>query len=221
LGDIVKFSLGIKTADNEKFVSLSRKDSLSKKVLKGKYISRYYVDYHDEWLQYNPKEMMKKKGAGPRKAENFEVSEKIILQEISGDKIIAALDKEKYFCLDTCNILYEVELGYNMRFILGLLNSRLIGFWYGSQFKGLHVKLNELRILPIKKPDHKQEIKIVSLVDQMLELRKKLHAEKSNGSAKERLEQQIKNIDYEIDQEVYKLYGITKEEQKIIEESLK
>jgi predicted type IV restriction endonuclease len=31
----------------------------------------------------------------------------------------------------------------------------------------------------------------------------------------------IKNIDYEIDQEIYKLYGITKEDQKIIEESLK
>lgn len=33
-------------------------------------------------------------------------------------------------------------------------------------------------------------------------------------------EQQIKNLDYEIDQEIYKLYDITKEEQKIIEDSL-
>ncbi len=34
-------------------------------------------------------------------------------------------------------------------------------------------------------------------------------------------EEQIKNIDYEIDKEVYKLYGITEEEKKIIEESLR
>lgn len=34
-------------------------------------------------------------------------------------------------------------------------------------------------------------------------------------------EQQIKNVDYEIDEEVYKLYSITDEEKKIIEESLK
>jgi len=34
-------------------------------------------------------------------------------------------------------------------------------------------------------------------------------------------EQQIKNVDYEIDQEIYKLYGLTKEEIKIIEESLR
>jgi len=34
-------------------------------------------------------------------------------------------------------------------------------------------------------------------------------------------EQDIKNIDYEIDEEVYKLYGITDEEKKVIEGSLK
>jgi len=33
-------------------------------------------------------------------------------------------------------------------------------------------------------------------------------------------EQDIKNVDYEIDQEVYKLYGLTKEEIKIVEGSL-
>jgi len=30
------------------------------------------------------------------------------------------------------------------------------------------------------------------------------------------IKQQIKNVDYEIDEEVYKLYGITEEEKKII-----
>jgi len=55
----------------------------------------------------------------------------------------------------------------------------------------------------------------------MLSLQKKLHEGKPTGNEKEKLEQQIKNIDYEIDQEVYKLYGLTKEEIKIVEESLK
>jgi len=32
-------------------------------------------------------------------------------------------------------------------------------------------------------------------------------------------EQQIKNVDYEIDEEVYKLYGITDKEKEIIEKS--
>lgn len=55
----------------------------------------------------------------------------------------------------------------------------------------------------------------------MLELQKKYHNEKVSGGEKDRLKQQIDNIDYEINDEVYKLYEITPEEQKIIEESLK
>ncbi len=101
------------------------------------------------------------------------------------------------------------------------LNSKLINFWYGSQFKGINVKLNELRIIPIKIMPLKSQKIIVGLVDQMLSLQKKLHESKLAGNEKERLEQQINNTDYEIDQEVYKLYGLTKDEIKIVEESLK
>jgi hypothetical protein len=79
--------------------------------------------------------------------------------------------------------------------------------------------VTEKMIIP--EPDKKTEQTIISLVDKMLSLQKKLHSSKLAGNEKERLEQQIKDIDYEIDEEVYKLYGITKEEQKIIEESLK
>jgi len=38
---------------------------------------------------------------------------------------------------------------------------------------------------------------------------------------KAQLEKEIQKLDSEIDEEVYKLYGITEEEKKIIEESLK
>jgi len=49
---------------------------------------------------------------------------------------------------------------------------------------------------------------------------KELHGGNPTGREKERLERQIKDIDYQIDQEVYKLYRITKEEQKTVKESL-
>ena len=42
-------------------------------------------------------------------------------------------------------------------------------------------------------------------------------AEREERVLKGRAEQDIKNVDYEIDDEVYKLYGITDEEKKIIE----
>ncbi len=81
-------------------------------------------------------------------------------------------------------------------------------------------KVKELEIFPIAYPE-KDIFKIISLVDQILTARQRNNNSKMTGSEKERLEQQIKNLDYEIDQEVYRLYNITKEEQKIIEESSK
>lgn len=41
------------------------------------------------------------------------------------------------------------------------------------------------------------------------------------GKKKQKIEQEIKKTDNEIDELVYQLYGITEEEKKIIEESLK
>ena len=45
-------------------------------------------------------------------------------------------------------------------------------------------------------------------------------AEREERVLKGRAEQDIKNVDYEIDEEVYKLYGIIDEEKKIIWKSL-
>ena len=56
----------------------------------------------------------------------------------------------------------------------------------------------------------------------MLSLNKRLNEIKDKQTdEKARLEKEIQKIDNEIDQEAYKIYDITKEEQKIIEESLR
>ena len=87
--------------------------------------------------------------------------------------------------------------------------------------KGYRFKRQYVHELPIKSPTSPaQEKRIVSLVEQMLELQKKAHSDGVSGNEKEQLEQKIKNVDYEIDEEVYKLYGISEEEKKVIEGSL-
>ncbi|MFA6022865.1 MAG: N-6 DNA methylase [Candidatus Pacearchaeota archaeon] len=107
---------------------------------------------------------------------------------------------------------------FNIKYILGILNSSFIGYFLKSIMRGnIDIYPDDWKKIPIKLPEKKQETKIVLLVDQMLELQKKYHDEKIQGNEKEAIKQQIKNIDYEIDEEVYKLYGITEEEKKIIE----
>ena len=55
----------------------------------------------------------------------------------------------------------------------------------------------------------------------MLSLNKKLQEERLTEHEKEKIQQEIKKTDREIDELVYQLYSITEEEKKIIEESLK
>ncbi|MFH0711888.1 MAG: N-6 DNA methylase [archaeon] len=120
----------------------------------------------------------------------------------------------------------KVKNEYNKEILLGILNSKLSEFFIkktSTFLRGGYYSYENrfIKNLPIRLPPSAQEKKIISLVEQMLELQKKYHDEKIAGGEKERLKQQIDNIDYEINEEVYKLYGITDEEKGVIEESLR
>ena len=87
------------------------------------------------------------------------------------------------------------------------------------------LSLADARNLPIRTIDFsdtaekKLHDKIVALVDVMLDLNKKIQT--ARGNEKDQLQSQIDKTDREIDDLVYKLYGITGTEKKIIEEGLK
>ncbi len=202
--------------------STFKKDELYKKYLIGKDIDRYcikpaeerYIKY-GEWL------------AEPRYAAPFE-KDKIVLRQTS-DKIRAVIDKNGYYNL---NNIYNIELKndsiYNYNYILGILNSRLIVYIYQKTVpeKGklfAEIKKTNLIRLPICKIDFhdKQQVKIynsiIEAVDNMLSLHKQLQ---NSGlpQVKTALRRQIETTDRQIDQLVYKLYGLTDEEIKTVEE---
>ena len=113
----------------------------------------------------------------------------------------------------------------NLQFLLGLLNSKLITFYYKTVFSGLSLQGGFLRIgppqlkeLPIRIPDFESMIykKIVRLVGQMLIINGR---EMQTPQEKEALQREIEATDKQIDALVYELYGLTEEEIKIVEES--
>jgi hypothetical protein len=74
-----------------------------------------------------------------------------------------------------------------------------------------------IRTIDFSNPDEKaQHDKLVSLVDNMLELQKKYHEARMERD-KEIYERQIKIVDEQIDRLVYDLYGLTDEEIKVVE----
>jgi len=148
LGEFCHFTLGIKTSNDKRFISDSPFEKDSYKLLRGKDISRYKVDFKNKFILYRPDLMMEKKGAGPRDINNFLVSKKILIKDVA-TKIEATIDKHQYLNNDTINVIYKTEK-YSFEFLIGLLNSKLINYWYKSIYStGLHIKLNELREIPI------------------------------------------------------------------------
>jgi metal-sulfur cluster biosynthetic enzyme len=83
------------------------------------------------------------------------------------------------------------------------------------------LSLRDARNIPIRKIDfsiayEKQTYdKIIFLIEVMLNLKEKICI--SKGSEKDQIQRKIEKTDKEIDDLVYKLYGITAKEKKIIE----
>ena len=115
-------------------------------------------------------------------------------------------------------------------YILGLLNSTAL-FWYLRQisnvFRGGWITCTKQYVgqLPIHridfdKPSEKSaHDEIVKLVEKMLALQKERQAVRPEDDLDRArsLDKQIASVDEEIDQRVYKLYGLTEEEIKIVE----
>jgi hypothetical protein len=119
---------------------------------------------------------------------------------------------------------------YNRQYVLGLLNSRLLDWFHhqkATQMRGGWFSYESRFIvdLPIRtidlsdKQDKAQHDKMVSLVERMLELHKKLPD--ATGGDKAQIEQLIARTDREIDGLVYRLYDLTDDEIKIVEEAIK
>lgn len=110
---------------------------------------------------------------------------------------------------------------------LGVLNSKLATYFIKviafNLTKGSFTKVrtNQLAKLPIRTinfnntSEKKLHDNLVTLVDVMLNLNNTNLTAK--GNEKEQIQRQIEKTDREIDEIVYKLYGITEEERKIIE----
>ena len=209
LGEIAKFSLGIKTSNDKKFISSVPFQYDNYKLIRGRNIQRYGYPVSNEWIWYRPDLFMEKAGSGARKLEYFLTDTKIVLQDI-GTEICATIDKNKLLCNDTINLIYQVDKGYSFEYILGLLNSKAIRFWHKKVFpEGLHIKKYQLMAIPIADVtcDDVQD-SIVKIVNEIIALKK------SNPN------HDTSSLERQIDTIVYDIYELTDAEIKIIEQSI-
>lgn len=206
LGDIIKFSRGIKTSDDKRFISRVDTNSEQKKVYRGRNIRPYQIIWDGEYIWYRPDLMKEKVGCLPHSSSFFEVPEKLVMQRIGTQLSVAYDDKQNYF-LDTTNVSrYEsINKSYSVKFLCGLLNSKLVNFWYTRKYKLPTIGGYELDSIPIPEILPKQQLFVINLVSQIIETKR------NNPSA------DTSDLEHQIDKLVYDLYGLTEEEIAVIE----
>ncbi|MBU1694320.1 MAG: N-6 DNA methylase, partial [Verrucomicrobia bacterium] len=203
------------------FHATYKKNKTFKKELLGKDVSKYDVVWNGEsWVSYGP-------WLAHAVDERFFHGPRLVIQKIRNPSLKQRLvagyldDNETYSAGVLLNaILKRGE--WKLLFILGLLNSILLNYWYRKSILDVSIRVIDLEQLPVvhldfaSPSDRARHDKLVALVDKMLVLVPRLRAEKSESKRKT-LQNAVDATDRQIDRLVYDLYGLTDEEIALVE----
>jgi len=226
LGEISEIKDGIiqgKVAD--KLFLDKRLDNDSKPLLFGEDITRFSIKFDNKWVNYKPDEMMrievKRRGPGVRHGlwmripEIFERTK--ILTRQTADEIIAAYDTKCFYYSNTLHGTTITNKEYDPLYVLALMNSKLMTWYYRSTTAEegkvfAQIKIEILRKLPIIKISKTDQQSFISIVGRILSITKEQDYLDNSGR-----QEKVKEYERQIDQMVYGLYCLTKEEIKIVE----
>lgn len=206
--DLLEIQQGIIYSGKLKEEIFSNKKSSEqfKKILDGRDILKYQIIWDEKaenkYIKYS-NDLHR-----PREERIFLAKEKIILPRRS-TKIICTIDNSQYYLLNTAYIVLPKKNNLDLFYILALLNSKLMDFYYKNLYFGWQITIPALNSLPILIGTQQQQKEIVILIDKIFALKK------------QNKDMDIENIESQIDNLVYKLYDLSPEEIKIVENSTK
>jgi len=137
-------------------------------------------------------------------------NERIVMQGITGvnEKIrIKAMIVKDVYCANSLNFLSMVK-NINLRYLLGLMNSKLLNFIFKKFNTNSNVNGYEINNLPIIEADKSTEKKVITLVEKIL-CEKPMKPDENRAI-----------LENQIDEIVYNLYGLDKQEIDIIDSDL-
>jgi len=207
LDDFMEIQQGIiySGQPKEKVFSNTPKNSTYKKILDGRDVVRFGINWdnkaENKYLSYTNKLHR------PREERLFVCDEKLLLPRKS-KKLICAYDDEQYYALNTAYVCVKKDDDVNLKYLVALINSKLLDYFYTKIYVGWQITIPALDSLPLPEVGSKEkkiQNEIISIVNKIL-------AEK-----KKDITADTKQLEESIDRLVFELYGLTDEEQKIIE----
>ncbi len=174
-----------------------------KRVLRGKDINNYQLNWDNFWVRYDPEFADSAKGeyCFLRDERIFRENPKILTRQ-TADRIVAAWDETGYYALNTIHVTIPLNGGLDLKTLLALYNSKLLNYYYRIVFPDTErvfpqVKTINVEKLPLPVTNGESE-QLGKLVDKLL------RTTPQNGAS---IKNRKKVLD-EIDKLVYSLYGL-------------
>lgn len=204
-GEICDINQGI-ALKGDKSLSLKTTNDANNyyKLLDGRNINKYTIDWDGVYLDYDLDRIHSCK-----RKDIFQSKEKLFFRRVSSS-LIFTYDDLQYFALNTLVVVNKKDegVGPNLKFILGLMNSKLMNYIYSNKFKSTKTVFSEIQArsvkeLPVTKTTMENQNKMIELVEEVLEHK--------------RNQLDATSLQIQIDQLVYQLYGLSEEEIAVVE----
>ena len=166
-----------------------------KPSLDGRDILPFQINWHSKkenlYIKYT------KKLHRPRDERLFLASSKIVMPR-KATKLVASVDTEKFYTLNTAYVIVPSSDDIDIYFLSGILNSKLMSYYYSKIYFGWQVTIPALKRLPISTSNQQ-------LVNKISEISKKAHK-------KDNTKKDIEIMNRDIDLLVFDLYSLSKDE---------
>jgi adenine-specific DNA-methyltransferase len=210
--DIRKYYTNVDTSENILYLNdnfegeqdiLSHLSRFKENLLERREVHSGSRKWHDLWRGRDP--------------EIFE-SPKIVAPQRSNTNTFGYSENAWYASADVYFITSKPNTKVRLKYILALLNSKLFYQWlyHKGKRKGETLELYQtpLSEIPIKIIEEKEQQLFITMVDKILDLTSGENYDPHNPPEIQ------KELEEQIDQMVYKLYGLTKEEIEDVEETI-
>lgn len=211
MGELVEMSKGMVVKNRNDVLTQTPKEK-SLPFLLGNCMQRYSYRY-DKFAEYEKLEII----GGTRDYRKQTTTPRLLIRR-TGSSLCATYSDKAELIESTIYILRSDKV--NLKFLLGLINSKLLSFYLSKRLitnqQGFpQVLMGQLEQLPIVHAINNTHDEIVKLVEQLLTLHKELPTA-TLATKKEQIENRIAYAESKINELVYGLYGLTKEEIEIL-----
>lgn len=193
-----RFALGIVTGNNKEYITQEKTDK-NEMVLKGSDLCKYKFKPSTNYLSFKPESFQQ---VAP--TDYYRAPEKLLYRFIC-NQLVFAYDDKQTLSLNSCNILIPEIPNLDMKYVLAILNSRCMQFYFKKQFNSVKILRSHIEALPIPVVPITRQQELIKTVDAII----------ASANASET------NALYdELDDKISVLYGITSTEYSAIRSSM-